>query len=99
MKLKLQLQLAVLTNCLFAVVHSASAQGTAFTYQGQLNDSGNYNTGNYDFTFALYNNNGTNSGKVGATKTNLNVGVTNGYIATTVDFGAVFSGTNYWLSI
>ena len=44
---------------------SASAQGTAFTYQGQLSASGGPAGGNYDFTFALFNNNSTNTGQVG----------------------------------
>jgi hypothetical protein len=33
---------------------TASAQGTAFTYQGLLNANGNPANGNYDFEFALY---------------------------------------------
>ena len=94
---KKPLQLAFL--CLLTGAHSASGQGTTFTYQAQLSDTGNAASGRYDFTFALYNNNGTNTGQIGPTVTNLNVGVTNGYLMTTMDFGAVFTGTNLWLAI
>ena len=55
------------------------AQGTAFTYQGQLVSNGLPAHGYYDFTFALFNNASTNTGRqVDATQTNLDVGVTNG---------------------
>ena len=40
---------------LLATVNALQAQGTAFTYQGRLNDGGSPATGNYDLTFALYN--------------------------------------------
>jgi hypothetical protein len=48
--------LALLTLCLacnsrFSI---GFAQGTAFTYQGRLNDNGVPVTGNYDVQFALY---------------------------------------------
>ena len=37
-----------------AQLSTARAQSTAFTYQDQLNDSGNPATGSYDLTFSLY---------------------------------------------
>jgi type VI secretion system secreted protein VgrG len=83
----------------FAFVPTASAQGTAFTYQGRLNASAAPATGNYDFTFALYNNSATNTGQVGNAWTNLGVGVTNGLFTVTLDFGANFTGASRWLSI
>ena len=83
--------LIVVAVCnLFTLDNSASAQGTAFTYQGQLSASGSPANGNYDFTFALFNNSSTNTGQVGSTLTNLDVGVTNGLFIVTLDFGARF---------
>jgi hypothetical protein len=75
------------------------AQGTAFTYQGQLNSGGSPANGNYDFTFALFNTNHTSGGQVGGTLTNLDVGVTNGLFLTALDFGDVFTGSATWLAI
>jgi len=75
------------------------AQGTAFTYQGRLNNSTNPATGTYDLTFSLY---GTSSGgsSLAGPVTNTAVGVTNGLFTVMVDFGAgVFTGSSNWLSI
>ena len=74
------------------------AQGTAFTYQGRLNDGGSPGSGNYDLTFSLYD---TISGgsQVGVTFTNLNTVVTNGLFTATPDFGTNFPGASRWLEI
>ena len=77
---------------------SAQAQGTAFSYQGQLNDGGNPANGNYDLTLKLFKVLSGGS-QVGSTLTNLDVGVTNGLFMVTADFGAVFDGTPFWLQI
>ena len=82
-----------------AAVSSAWAQGTAFTYQGRLNAGGTAVTGSYDFTFALFNNSSTNTGQVGATLTNLAVGVTGGLFSVTLDFGANYPGASRWLAM
>jgi len=74
------------------------AQGTAFTYQGRLNNGTNPATGGYDLTFALYNA-ASGGSQIGSTVTNLGVGVTNGLFITTVDFGAVFTGSPAWVAI
>ncbi len=73
-------------------------QGTAFTYQGRLNDAGNPAAGNYDFTFAVY---GTNSGNspITQTITNSSVSVGNGLFTTTLDFGNFLTGNLAWLEI
>jgi formylglycine-generating enzyme len=90
----------ILLSILSLQTATTQAQGTAFTYQGQLSAGGSPANGNYDFTFALFNNNSTNTGHVGTTVTNLSVGVTNGLFTSTIDFGAgVFTGTNYWLAL
>ncbi len=75
-----------------------AAQGTAFTYQGQLNSGANAVTGLYDFEFTLSNapSGGT---QVGGTLTNLAVGVSNGLFTTVLDFGSVFGGSPLWLGI
>jgi hypothetical protein len=82
-----------------AFANNLHAQGTAFTYQGHLSASGSAANGNYDFIFGLFNNSSTNSGQVGNTLTNLDMGVTNGLFAVVLDFGANFPGASRWLAI
>ncbi len=75
------------------------AQGTAFMYQGRLNDGGGPATGNYDLRFQIYDA-VTNGNATGVPLTNSAVAVNSGLFATTLDFGAdIFTGTNYWLQI
>ena len=50
MKTKIQNLLVALMT--LNAVHHAAAQGTAFTYQGQLIQGTNPATGDYDMTFA-----------------------------------------------
>jgi len=94
-----KLSFAAVAGGLLLSTQPAQAQGTAFTYEGQLANHGLPATGQYDFTFALFNNNGTASGQVGSTVTNFAVGVTNGLFTTTLDFGSVFAGAPTWLAI
>jgi hypothetical protein len=78
---------------------AAFAQGTAFTYQGRLNNNGAAATGTYDFQFTVYDA-VTAGGSVGAPVTVSGVGVTGGLFAVTLDFGAsVFTGPARWLQI
>jgi hypothetical protein len=75
------------------------AQGTAFTYQGQLVTSNGPAHGVYNFTFALYNASSGGS-QFGSTITSSGVAVSNGLFTVTVDFGSgIFNGTAYWLQI
>ncbi|MGD0811984.1 MAG: hypothetical protein ABSA83_00095 [Verrucomicrobiota bacterium] len=90
--------LAAVLNGLLVFIQPALAQGTAFTYQGRLDNGTNPANGNYDLTFSLYNA-GSGGSQVGSTITNLDVGVSNGLFVVTNDFGSVFSGTAYWLQI
>ena len=78
---------------------TAFAQGTAFTYQGQLNNSGSPAAGTYNLTFTLFNI--SSSGvAVAAPVTNNAVFVTNGLFTVLIDFGAgVFTGATNWLQI
>ncbi len=75
------------------------AQGTAFTYQGQLTASNGPAAGNYDFVFSSFT---TSNGVVnnGGPVTNLATPVNNGLFTTTIDFGAgAFTGGINWLQI
>ena len=77
---------------------SASPLGTAFTYQGRLNDGGNPATGIYDLRFALYD--AANSGSlVAGPLTNAAVAVSNGLFSVALDFGPAFDGNARWLEI
>ena len=88
----------LLTLALFAVTVRLQAQGTGFTYQGRLNDTGNPANGLYDIRAGLY---PTSSGGalVSALYTNSAVTVSNGLFTITLDFGGLFNGTPYWLQI
>jgi hypothetical protein len=83
---------------IFPLASRSFAQGTAFTYQGQLNAAGGPASGVFDFVFSLYQTNLLGSPVVGPV-TNFAVPVSNGYFLTTIDFGNVFTATNYWLDI
>jgi hypothetical protein len=91
------LLLAGLAFSLFAPLY-ASAQSTAFTYQGKLNDGPGLATGNYDFTFSLFDSD-KGVGLVGSTSTNLAVQVVGGAFSVVLDFGANFPGADRWLQI
>jgi hypothetical protein len=84
---------------LFFTSTTAFSQGTAFTYQGRLNDGLTPASGAYDMVFALYND-GAQGSQVGSAETNSLVNVTNGVFTTTLDFtGAPFNGQSLWLQI
>jgi hypothetical protein len=76
---------------------SAHAQGTAFTYNGRLNDSGNPANGIYDLQFTIYD--AVTNGNIFGVVTNSATGITNGLFTATLDFGGVFNGSNYWLEV
>ena len=76
----------------------AWAQGTAFSYQGQLTDGAAAANGTYDLRFTLWNT-VTAGDPQGATLTQAGVGVTNGLFTATLDFGAQFTGAARWLEI
>src|SRR5580700_3824294 len=79
-------------------IQAGFAQGTAFTYQGRLQNNGAPASGSFDLTLALFNAASSGS-QVGSTLTNLDVGVTNGLFTITADFGAIYNGAAYWLQI
>jgi hypothetical protein len=97
--MKAQISHLLTTLALCTGLHQAIAQGTAFTYQGQLQNNGSPANGNYDLQFSLFDAS-TNGNPVGAVITNLAVGVTNGLFTTTMDFGpGIFTGNALWLQI
>ena len=78
---------------------SASPLGTAFTYQGRLNDGANPANGIYDIQFTLYDALTVGS-VVGGPLTSSATGVTNGLFTVALDFGAAaFDGSARWLEI
>lgn len=90
--------LFIATLAILISINHSMAQGTAFTYQGQLNTTNGPANGNYDLTFSLYNAS-TGGSQTGNTLTNLAVSITNGLFTSAVDFGAVYNGTTYWLQV
>jgi hypothetical protein len=75
------------------------AQGTAFTYQGRLNNNGVPTSGSYDLQFTLFATNITGTAVAGPV-TNVAVAVSNGLFTCEIDFGqGVFSGVAYWLDV
>jgi len=98
MKIKLFVLLTMLAAGL-AVTHRAAAQGTAFTYQGRLDDGGNPANGTYNLTFSLFTTN-TGGTAVAGPVTNSAVAVSNGLFTVIIDFGAgVWNGETNWLQI
>ncbi len=78
---------------------TAFAQGTAFTYQGQLQNNGSPASGTYNLTFTLFTNNVGGTAVAGPV-TNSAVFVTNGLFTVPIDFGAsVWNGETNWLEI
>jgi len=78
---------------------TASAQDTAFSYQGRLNVGGAPANGSYDLAFTLYDSTNVPGNVIAGPVTNSAVSVTNGLFTTTVDFGNVFTGGSNWLQI
>src|SRR5437016_4797566 len=78
---------------------SAPAQGTAFTFHGQLTDNGTPANGTYDLEFRLFDQitGGTQQGGVNAFE---DLDINNGLFTTKLDFGSdVFDGGARWLEI
>ena len=99
--MKQLLQAAAIFLLLFTLnsqLSTVRAQGTAFTYQGRLNNSGSSAAGTYDFRFRLSADALGNT--VLATTFTNGIPITNGLFTTTLDFGpGFFNGSNYWLEV
>lgn len=88
-----------LLSALDPQVSKLHAQGTAFTYQGRLNNDAAPANGNYDLRFKLFLDPLANN-QAGSTLLSNSVPVSNGLFTITLDFGpGIFNGTNYWLDI
>jgi len=84
---------------LLIFIQPVLAQGTAFTYQGQLSAGGSPANGLYDFRFKLESDPLGDFPVTGFVFTNA-VPVSNGLFAATIDFGTgLFTGSNYWLDV
>jgi len=89
----------LLLSALGLLVPTASAQGTAFTYNGSLTANGGPANGDFDLAFSLFTS-PTNEVATAGPITNSATIITNGLFMVTLDFGAgIFTGTNYWLDI
>ncbi len=103
MKIRSSFVLFVSTLLAFFVLNSsllkAHAQGTAFAYQGQLQNNGSPASGTYNLQFTLYTNATTGTSVAGPVTTN-GVVISNGLFTVTIDFGsAVWNGATNWLQI
>lgn len=76
----------------------AASFGTAFTYQGRLNDGAAAANGLFDLRLTLFNT-AAGGGALGPSVTNANVPVAGGLFTATADFGSVYDGTARWLEI
>ena len=96
---KATIPLALLAlSTLNSQLSTSFAQGTAFTYQGQLSTSNAPANGSYDLTFALFNASSVGT-QAGTTITNAGVSVTDGLFTVMLDFGNQFKGAPCWLEI
>ena len=92
------LPLFIVLACL-AGIHPVAAQGTAFTYQGRLDDNGGPANGLYDLRFTVWDA-PTNGNVVAGPVTNSATSVTNGLFLVTLNFGnGVFTGPDRWLQL
>ena len=74
-------------------------QGTAFTYQGRLDDTGSPANGSYDFRFRIFSAAAGGTVVAGPLATNA-VAVSNGLFTLALDFsGGVFTGPGRWLEV
>ena len=97
MNVRISLSLAF-SVFLFANTCSTRAQGTAFRYQGRLNDAAGPANGSYDLRFALFDAS-TGGNQAGDSLTNAPTAVNNGLFSVILDFGQNFSGADRWLEI
>ena len=98
--MKTMIKLIAITYYVLSVIClSAFAQGTAFTYQGRLNDGANPATGLYDVRFSICDAL-ANGNVVAGPLTNSATGISNGLFTVTLDFGlGVFTGPGRWLEL
>jgi hypothetical protein len=79
---------------------AALAQGTAFTYQGRLNDAGLPANGLYDFSFSVFDSASNSVTRIAGPLTNATTPVASGLFTVGLDFGqGIFTGAERWLEI
>jgi hypothetical protein len=99
MKTKIFSCLLALMSLFMGGANPAFAQGTAFTYQGRLDNNNTPANGTYDLSFSAFDAD-TNGNLIAGPVTNTAVAVSNGLFTVTMDFGAgVFDGSQRWLEI
>ena len=96
--MKIRLHSLSIQLALLAGVLTVAAQGTAFTYQGQLTTGSGPADGHYDLTYKLWNASSAGA-QVGSTITKSGTVISNGLFTATLDFGSVFNGSSYWLEL
>jgi hypothetical protein len=85
---------------LFGLVGDVGAQGSAFYYQGRLNDGTNAADGMYDLCFTVYDSSNSPGIILAGPVTNCATSVSEGLFSVTLDFGAgVFTGPSRWLEL
>src|SRR5262245_2049939 len=94
-KLRLLLNAGLLVA---GLASSASAQSTAFTYQGSLDDAGVPASGLHDFRFRLFDI-ASGGSPIGSTLCVDNVSVVEGVFTTLIDFGAFATTAPRFLEI
>ncbi len=100
MKNRIAFAVGILVSALLLAVHTAAAQGTAFTYQGELKDAGQPAQGTYDLRFALYDSTNDPGRLIAGPVTNTGTFVSDGRFTVTLDFSAaVFAGAPRWLQV
>jgi hypothetical protein len=91
--------LLLVSVSLCGLLPTCLAQGTAFTYQGKLNDAGGPANGSYDFQFTVLDT-AIGGNKVGINPLSSTVFVTNGLFSVMLDPGpGVFTGAARWLEV
>ncbi len=91
--------LVVLLVAICSFVISGEPLGTAFTYQGQLEQDGKPANGTFDFRFNLLDSSDPVGGTLLSAVTILDVSVSNGLFSVEVDFGQLFDGEARWVEI
>ena len=97
--MKTKLKLHLLSLALLSLPGFAHAQGTAFNYQGRLNDGTTSATGLYDFAFNVFDAAVGGAALAGPVALDA-VPVTNGVFSVSLNFGPdIFTGPARWLEI
>lgn len=92
------LVITIVLSVMAANSNALTSQSTSFTYQGQLDAGGLVASGQYYFTFTLYDSLSGPNVVGGPIQQQLTV-ANGGLFTTDLDFGQRFNNTQYWLEI